>query len=115
MSGPKYNKTVANLQGNDVLPMLLKQPQLRTGPTVKILPVTLVIEYRVIALFPDDEDIWGELGIDKKFTLLWWLKLENMPLSCVSSLDRSEVEIGNSGPALWNTHAHNLLMTWDSQ
>ena len=57
MSGPKYNKTVANLQGNDVLPMLLKQPQLRTGPTVKILPVTLVIEYRVIALFPDDEDI----------------------------------------------------------
>ena len=57
MSGPKQDKTVANLQGNDVLPMLLKQPQLRTGPTVDILPETLVIEYRVIALFPDDEDI----------------------------------------------------------
>ena len=57
MSGPKHNKTVANLQGNDVLPMLLKQPQLRTGPTVDILPETLVIEYRVIALFHDDEDI----------------------------------------------------------
>ena len=57
MSGPKHNKTVANLQRNDMLPMLLKQTQLHTGPTVKILPVTLVIEYRVIASFPDDEDI----------------------------------------------------------
>ena len=61
MSGPKQDKTVANLQRNDIekcmLPMLLKQPQLRTGPTVDILPETLVIEYRVIALFPDDEDI----------------------------------------------------------
>ena len=57
ISGPKNKKTVANLQGNNVLPMLLKQPQLRTGPTVKILPVTLVIKYKVIALFSDDEDI----------------------------------------------------------
>ena len=55
MSGPKHNKTVVFLQGNEVLSMLLKQPQLR--PTVKILPVTLVIKYRVIALFPDDVGI----------------------------------------------------------
>ena len=44
MSGPKHNKTVANVQKNNVLSMLLKQPKLCKGPTVKILPVTLVID-----------------------------------------------------------------------
>ena len=63
MSGPEHNKTVVFLQGNEVLSMLLKQPQLR--PTVKILPVTLVIKYRVIALFPDDVGIWGGQGIEQ--------------------------------------------------
>ena len=57
MSGPKHKKTVANVQRNDVLSILLKQPKLCKGPTMKILPITLVIEYRVIALFPYDVDI----------------------------------------------------------